>query len=160
MLGFAVADIHRDEFVESPISSDQILDGSPVARSCDLHSSREGGVSMNLWDCTAGRFRWHFLSDELVQILAGEVRVTGDDGTQRVLRAGDTAHFPAGTSFVWEVTDYVRKLAIHRAPHTLPDRVVLKATRTLARRRSAITTRLRTVPPVQPDLIIACVSTL
>lgn len=138
MLGFAVADIHREEFVDAPIPAAQVLDGNPVARSCDLHSSREGGMSMNLWDCTAGRFRWHYGSDELVEILEGEVHVTAADGKQHVLRPGDTAHFPTGTSFVWEVPEYVKKLAIHRAPLTIPDRALVKATRALARRRDAL----------------------
>lgn len=138
MLGFASADIRRDEFVDAPIPAAHVLDGNPVARSCDLHSSREGGLSMNLWDCTAGRFRWHYGSDELVEILEGEVRVTEADGQQHVLRPGDTAHFPAGTSFIWEVPEYVKKLAFHRAAMTIPDRALLKATRALARRRSAV----------------------
>jgi uncharacterized cupin superfamily protein len=142
MLDFAVADVHREEFVDAPIPAAQVLDGQPVARSCDLHSSRSGGVSMNLWDCTAGRFRWHYRGDELVEILEGEVRVTGADGTQRVLRPGDTAHFPAGTSFVWEVSAYVKKLAIHRTAKTLPDRVLMKA-RSLAARRPALVSRIR-----------------
>ena len=161
MLGFAVADIHQEDFVPAPIPEEQILDGNPVTRSCDLHKSREGGVSMNLWDCTAGRFRWDFLSDELIQILEGEVRITGADGTVQVLRAGDTAHFPAGTSFVWEVPEYVKKLAMHRAASTLPDRALLKATRALSTRKPAVGTRLGVaVAPVQPDLVLACLATL
>lgn len=136
MMGFAVADVHREEFIDSPIPDAQVLEGRPIARSCDLHSSRTGGMSMNLWDCTAGRFRWHYRCDELVEILEGEVRVTGADGTQRVLRPGDTAHFPAGTSFVWEVSAYVKKLAIHRTAKTLPDRVLMKAGRGVTRGRA------------------------
>lgn len=159
MLGFAVADINQEEFVDAPIPADQILEGTPVTRSCDLHKSREGGVSMNLWDCTAGKFRWNFLNDELIQVLEGEVRITGDDGTVRVLRAGDTAHFPAGTSFVWEIPEYLKKLAIHRAASTLPDRALLKATRAIAGRRSELSTRMGTVPAVQPDLVLACLAT-
>jgi uncharacterized cupin superfamily protein len=139
MTEFAVADIRREEFAEAPIPADQVIDGAPVARSCDLHSSREAGVSMNLWDCTAGRFYWHYGSDELVEILEGEVRVSDAAGEQRVLRPGDTAHFPAGTSFVWEVPEYVKKLAIHRAAKALPDRILWKITRMLSRRRANLT---------------------
>jgi uncharacterized cupin superfamily protein len=138
MTGFAVADIRRDEFADAPIPAEQVIEGAPVARSCDLHSSRQAGVSMNLWDCTAGRFRWHYGSDELVEILEGEVRVTDAEGAQRVLRPGDTAHFPAGTSFVWEVPEYVKKLAIHRAAKALPDRILWKLTRMLSRRRTSL----------------------
>ena len=64
----------------------------------------------------------------------GEVRITGSDGTQQLLGPGDTAHFPAGSSLVWEVPSYVKKLAIHRAAKTLPDRVLLKVSRILGGR--------------------------
>ena len=138
MTDFSVADIRREEFAAAPIPAGQVIDGDPIARSCDLHQSRQAGVSMNLWDCTAGRFYWHYASDELVEILEGEVRVSDPDGTQRVLRPGDTAHFPAGTSFVWEVPEYVKKLAIHRAAKAWPDRILWKVTRLLSRRRSGL----------------------
>jgi len=139
MTDFSVADVRREEFSDAPIPAEQVIAGEPVARSCDLHRSREAGVSMNLWDCTAGRFHWHYGSDELVEILEGEVRVSDADGTQLVLRPGDTAHFPAGTSFVWEVPVYVKKLAIHRAATALPDRILWKVTRMLSRRRASMT---------------------
>jgi hypothetical protein len=54
--------------------------------------------------------------DEIVHILDGEVRVTDDEGTTRTLRAGDVGHFPYGSHTVWDVPQYVRKLAFHRAP--------------------------------------------
>jgi len=133
-MSLAVGDINCDDFHPAPIPSAQVIEGRPQARSCDLHASRRAGVAMNLWDCTAGRFRWYYGSEEFVQILEGEARITDADGTQRVLRAGDTAHFPANTSFEWEVPEYVRKLAVHRTAKTLPDRIVWKATRMLSRR--------------------------
>ena len=88
---------------------------------------------MNFWDCTAGRFHWDYFGDEMVQILEGEVHVTFEDGVTRTLRAGDTAHFKAGTRLEWNVPDYVRKIAFHRSPQSLPDRVLSKLTRMLRR---------------------------
>ena len=128
-----VADVRRDDFVAAPIPAAQVLGGDPRARSCGLHASRTGGVSMNLWDCTAGRFRWHFAGDELIQVLEGEVHVTDSVGTVHTLRAGDTAHFASGSSTTWEIPDYLKKLAVHRSPATLPDRLLSKAMRFASR---------------------------
>ena len=120
-------------WTDAPLRPEQVIEGDPRARTEDLNRARRGGVSMNYWDCTAGRFSWTYAGDEMVQILDGEVHVTFEDGNLRVLRTGDTAHFKAGTTLHWEVPDYVRKLAFHRNPQSLPDRVFGKATR-LARR--------------------------
>lgn len=113
-------------WTDTPIPPEWILDGAPHARSWELHRSRQGGVSMNYWDCTAGRFRWRFLGAEMIQVLEGEVHITDEDGVTRTLREGDTAHFEAGTSAVWQVDEYVRKLAFHRNAQTLPDRLVTR----------------------------------
>jgi uncharacterized cupin superfamily protein len=117
----------------APIRAADIIEGTPTARSWDLHASRAGGVSMNYWDCTAGRFHWRYGTDEMIQILEGEVVVTFEDGHVETLRAGDVAHFPPGSSAVWEVPTYVRKLAFHRNPQTVPDRVLSRVVRVLVR---------------------------
>jgi uncharacterized cupin superfamily protein len=114
---------------DAPIPATDVLEGAPHARSQDLHVSREGGVSMNYWDCTAGRFRWYYGGDEMVHILEGEVHLTDEHGATFTLRAGDTAHFHAGATLLWEVPEYVRKLAFHRSPQSLSDRVACKARR-------------------------------
>lgn len=99
-----------------PIAAAQILAGQPVARGRDLGVSPDGLLSYALWDCTAGRFRWHFRSDEIVHILDGAVAVrAGDDGTPRQLGVGSVAYFPAGLHTIWEVDTYVRKLAVFRS---------------------------------------------
>ncbi|MEZ4369097.1 MAG: cupin domain-containing protein [Kofleriaceae bacterium] len=99
-----------------PIAQSQILAGTPVAQGKTLGISPDGLLSYALWDCTAGTFRWHFRSDEIVHILEGEVRVRrGDAEAPRRLGPGDVAYFPAGLHTVWEVDTYVRKLAVFRS---------------------------------------------
>ncbi len=144
---------------DAPIREADVIAGQPRARSWDLHASRIGGVSMNYWDCTAGRFRWHYAGDEMIEVLEGEVHVTDDDGHTITLRPGDTAHFRAGTTLEWHVPEYVRKLAFNRSAQTLPDRMLSKLLRTFASRsapRSAgpSADRLHTDPrdePFRPD---------
>jgi len=104
------------DYKPAPINRDWIVSGDPQARSGDLVASADGSGSTNFWDCTAGTFNWHYAWDETVLILGGEVRVTDSDGATSVLRPGDVAHFAAGTSYLWDVDHYVRKIAFHKKP--------------------------------------------
>ena len=140
--GIQAADIRREDFVPAPIPAERVLAGDPVARSCDLSGSKDGGLSMNLWDCTAGRFRWTFGADELIQVIEGEVHVTDAAGETTVLTAGSTAHFAAGTEMVWEIPHYLKKLAIHRRPVPVPARVILSHARQRVRRAQVRPARL------------------
>jgi uncharacterized cupin superfamily protein len=107
-----------------PINPSWILSGQPQARSSAHSSGADGGGSTNVWDCTAGSFRWHFAWDETVLILEGGVSVTSPAGHRTSLKAGDVAYFPAGTAWTWEVENYVRKLAFHRRPSSRLDGIV------------------------------------
>lgn len=111
-------------WTDAPIPAVDVVDGQPHARTRELHRAYRGGVSMNYWDCTAGRFRWSYAGDEMIQVLEGEVHVTDEHGDTFTLREGDTAHFAAGTTLLWDVPEYVRKLAFHRNAQTIPDRLL------------------------------------
>jgi uncharacterized cupin superfamily protein len=112
----AVAASTDVRYTPAPIKPEWIRSGYPHARSADLVASADGGASANFWDCTAGQFEWQFAWDETVLILEGSVRVSDSLGNAATLRTGDVAHFTAGTSYVWEVDHYVRKIAFHRRP--------------------------------------------
>ncbi|MCV7132711.1 DUF861 domain-containing protein [Mycobacterium hodleri] len=102
------------ELCESAIDPEWIIEGDPVGRSGWWSSSSDGIVDNYVWECTAGRFRWHFCSDETVHIIEGEVEVSGEGISPTWLRAGDAALFRAGTWATWYVPKYVRKHAILR----------------------------------------------
>jgi uncharacterized cupin superfamily protein len=118
----------------SPFDPSWVLRGSPEARVATLAAWR-GRTQAALWDCTAGSFRWQFGPyDETVHILEGEVTVTLLDGSERVLRPGDVALFPAGTTSVWVVSTYVKKVAVL---HDTRSRVRRAAAHLLGRIRPA-----------------------
>lgn len=106
----------------SPIYPDWVLEGKPVARNQVLSRSADGTATTFLWDCTAGRFNWHYDVDETVYIIEGGVVVKDGSGT-RILSVGDTIFFPAGARAEWYVENYVRKIAFCRTP--LPRMLVL-----------------------------------
>lgn len=110
-----------DEFrdmLPAPIPGENVLAGTPIAYSRTLGQSPDGKLSFNLWEVSAGRFRWSYPSDEVVHVLGGGMTVTPESpggGPPRTYATGDVAYFPRGLVAVWEVPDHVRKLAIHRS---------------------------------------------
>lgn len=106
----------RVELTECPIEPAWILEGNPVARRHVLSNSADKSSGMIFWDCTAGRFHWHYGVDESIYFLEGSVRIKDQDGTWRRLEPGDTVFFPAGSSAEWCVDRYVRKVAFCRVP--------------------------------------------
>lgn len=118
----------------SPIDPATIIEGSPVARSTQLLGTDDQRLNTSMWDCTAGRFSWSFGYDEIVHIVEGSVTVTDEQGRSRTFGVGDVALFQRGTTTTWEVTDYVRKLAIHRMTVDAIHVRVARKLRGLARR--------------------------
>jgi len=117
-------------FVASPIRASWILAGEPVARVALLSSSADGMASTYYWDCTAGRFNWFYAFDETLHILEGSVTLKSPSGVSKLVVAGDTVFFPAGSQAEWTVDQYIRKLAFCRTP--LPSYLV--SARGVARR--------------------------
>src|SRR5216684_3397890 len=111
------------KFVPSPIRTTWILAGKPVARVALLSSSADGTASTYCWDCTAGRFNWYYSFDETLHVLEGSVTLKDPAGTSRLVAAGDTIFFPAGSRAEWTVDRYIRKLAFCRTP--LPRYIIL-----------------------------------
>lgn len=95
----------------SPIEPSWIRSGNPVTRCRDHSVTFDGAAWTTMWDCTRSTFEWHYQFDEVVVILEGSVRVTDGDGLSRTLIQGDVAYFPYGSSWLWEVDRYVRKVA-------------------------------------------------
>ena len=98
----------------APISPEWILAGRPEARSKMLVKSRDRTSSITVWECTAGRFNWHYSEEETVVVISGEVFITTEEGEERRLGQGDIGFFPGGSSCTWRVNDSVKKVAILR----------------------------------------------
>ena len=126
----------------APINPSWILEGTPMARNFCLSTSADGTASSWIWDCSAGKFNWYYSIDETVYVLEGSIVLKDHAAGTRVVKAGDTIFFPAGSSAEWTVPEYVRKVAFLRAPLPRPVRLartVFRAVKRLARGGSAET---------------------
>ena len=114
------------ELKSSPINPDWVIDGDPVARNAELSRSWDGTATTWVWDCTPGRFVWHYDSDETIHVLEGAIVL--DDGTAppRRLGPGDVVFFPVGAVVHWTVETHVRKLAFFRRPLPKPLGLVMR----------------------------------
>ncbi len=121
---------------DAPIPPSDVIDGAPQARSAALSSTPGDGMAVGVWECTAGRFHWRYGSDETITIVAGEARVTAEDGRVVVLREGDYATFEAGDRAIWEIPAYARKVWVHNVAVSVPARAARKAR--LVRRRHGV----------------------
>ena len=82
----------------SRIPADWIISGKPETRSRLLAKSHDGTSYVMVWECSAGRFRWHYVEYETVTVILGEVFISTAKDDERRLCPGDMAFFPAGSS--------------------------------------------------------------
>jgi len=97
-----------------PILPGWVLSGAPVSRTRNVVRSDDWTSNIVVWECTAGRFHWHYSKDEALIVISGEAFITNDKGEERRLGPGDLGFFPAGSSCIWRVPEGIKKIAILR----------------------------------------------
>lgn len=107
------ADVKLEDGLQ-PLSPSSVLSGTPASRSKTLARSNDWAANIVIWECTAGRFKWHFTQDETLFVVSGETVMTSEKGEERHLGPGDIAFFPAGTRCTFLVPDGIRKVAVVR----------------------------------------------
>jgi uncharacterized cupin superfamily protein len=104
------ADLHP-----MPIDPSWIIDGDPQARGRQLSQSLDQRVCTFVWECTEGRFNWHYNCDETILILEGSIVVESDSLPPTRYGTGDVILFRKGAHARWHVEGHVKKLAVcHR----------------------------------------------
>jgi len=97
-----------------PIEPSWILEGNPVAQWCVLSKSADGLASTMVWECSEGKFNWHYSFDETVLILEGSIVLENDAMAPTRYGPGDVIFFRDGAHARWHVEGRVRKLAFCR----------------------------------------------
>lgn len=89
--------------------ADRIVSGDPLQRAWNHYTSADGRFNVGIWECAVGKWRVIFTENEFCELLAGEILVTGDDGSERLWRSGDAFVSPAGFTGYWDVRQPARK---------------------------------------------------
>ncbi len=117
------------ELTSAPIRREWVEEGNPVARNAELSRSHDGTACTLIWDCTPGRFTWHYDIDETIHVLEGSIVLDDGVAAPRRLGPGDIVFFPAGAVVRWTVETHVRKLAFFRRQLPKPIALVTRAAR-------------------------------
>jgi len=96
------------------IREDWVLSGQPKSRNKIVATSQDRNSWVVVWECSAGRFNWHYVQDESVVVISGEAFMIDEHGNERRFGTGDVGFFPAGTTCTWRVPDGFRKVALVR----------------------------------------------
>lgn len=86
---------------------EKVVDGDPVHRTWNVEDA--GGLYCGVWQSTPGAWRVDYAEWEYVHILAGHSVLTGDDGSEITLRAGDAWIIRPGFRGVWRVIESTLK---------------------------------------------------
>jgi uncharacterized protein len=97
-----------------PIEPSWIVEGNPVAQWCVLSKSADGLASTMVWECSEGKFNWHYDFDETILILEGSIVLENDTMRPTRYGPGDVIFFKHGAHARWHVEGRVRKLAFCR----------------------------------------------
>lgn len=107
------------DFKVEIIAENDVLSGDPVARRAPLEHAGDG-TEVGLRDYSVGRFRRHYDADEVVHVVEGTGGVIDENHRVWTLRPGDTVTFRQGTEAMWQVSEYLRVLAITCPPRKPP----------------------------------------
>jgi uncharacterized cupin superfamily protein len=108
--------LDKDALEAAPIRPEWILEGAPQAKCKRLATHTRAWGNMCHWSCTSGKFNWHYGWDESVVFVEGVVTITDENGKVYKGEPGVSLFFPAGTTAVWEVPKYIRKIAFNDKP--------------------------------------------
>jgi hypothetical protein len=85
----------------------KVVDGDPLHRTWNVED--RDGLYCGVWQSTPGAWRVDYAEWEYVHILAGYSVLTGEDGTEITLRAGDAWIIRPGFRGVWRVIESTLK---------------------------------------------------
>lgn len=94
----------------APVAADRRVAGAPVHAVANAYSSADQAFHCGVWESGVGAWRVRYTEHELCHLLAGRIRMTGDDGSCVEVIAGDSFVVPAGFNGVWDVLEPARKV--------------------------------------------------
>jgi uncharacterized cupin superfamily protein len=101
----------------APINRDWIVEGTPEAKGHPLFETLDRGANVHEWECTRGRFMWHYACDEIVYVIEGDAHIKDlATGISTPITAGSSVLFQRGSSTEWTVDHYIRKIAVNHVP--------------------------------------------
>ena len=100
-----------------PVPAERLVSGNPMQSVANAYSDASNAFHCGVWEGEVGAWRVAYTEHELCHMLAGRVRLRGNDGSDTTVVAGDSFVIPAGFEGTWEVLEFARKLyAVYEPP--------------------------------------------
>jgi uncharacterized cupin superfamily protein len=103
--------LHQTEPEFDHPRGDRLIKGNPKRTTWNHFTNATGEVFAGVWSSEAGSWRVEFgpAEDEFFFVVAGRVRVIGDDGQIAEVSSGESLVIPAGFKGVFDVIEPVTK---------------------------------------------------
>lgn len=100
------------------MAAEKIASGTPQTTFQILHASKDERFTAGIWECTPGKWRTHYLTDdEFCTLIEGHVVLTPESGPAQEFKAPASFIIPQGFKGTWEAVTKVRKyFVIYEAP--------------------------------------------
>lgn len=102
----------------TPVDPGRVVGGQPRQAVANAWSDPSNAFHCGVWAGDPGAWRVRYTEHEFCHMLAGRVRIVGDDGSESVFGAGESFVIPAGFVGIWEVLEPARKLYAVYEPAT------------------------------------------
>jgi len=127
-MSHVIFSLSRRNLRAAPVKRDWILEGTPEAKGHPLFETADRGANVHEWECTRGRFEWHYECDEIVHVIEGDAHIKDlATGISTNITAGSSVLFQRGSSAEWTIDRYIRKIAVNHVPLS-PNLILLQAT--------------------------------
>ena len=95
---------------------DRLVDGNPRHRTWNAYQSPDDKLFSVIWESTPGCWRIVYDEWEFCHIISGVSVLTGEDGREKTVRAGDAFTISPGFRGTWRVVETTRKHYVIRLP--------------------------------------------
>jgi hypothetical protein len=96
--------------LDDPVPADRQVRGTPLRGARPAYESEADGFYTGIWESEVGAWRVSYDEDELCVLLAGRVRLIGDDGQTTEYASGDSFVIRRGFRGIWETLEPLRKI--------------------------------------------------
>jgi uncharacterized protein len=122
----------------APIEPSWIHEGNPTATNAILAVSADGTASTIVWQCTPGKFEWHYDTDETIYFLEGSVVITAEGMAPKRMGPGEVLYFKKGAVAHWHIEKQIKKLAFFRRTVPGPIGFAIRAMNKLMRANAKV----------------------
>ena len=92
--------------------ADKIVGGNPTQTVKNIYDDETGVFSTGIWTGEIGIHKVNYTEEEFCMLLTGKVKISSDDGSEKIFNTGDSFVIPSGFSGLWETIESASKIYV------------------------------------------------